>query len=493
MPQPPKPLRPGRSARDWSGAELRHWRTLRKLTQDQLGALVHVSGDLIAKLEKATRPCSPALAEALDAALDTGGVLSRHLELVTAEAARGKPEADNTPTEADSPAAAARNPGPHSHASGILPPSEQRPADPYGDGRTEGGTAHTTTDELVRVPCRTADGRIIFVAMPRRALLRGGVSGAALLALTPGPAVTRGSAHVPSADPVRHLRRMRRALVDCDNVLGPGHVLATVRDHIHLIQRLRAEAPGGLQRPLLQAQSEYAEFCGWLYQDTGDHARAQYWTDRALDWSHAVGDDELTAYVMARKAQLAGDMREAVEALDLAEAVQRLAAPHRRLRAMGILYGAHGHALRGEGLACRRSYDTVLELLSDPREESERRRGGWLDPAYVELHRAHSLSLLGEHREAAAMFETAIHSLPPAYRRDRGVYLTRSAVAHACGGEPEQAAAAGLAALPIAAETGSARVFHEMALLDARLAQWSTVPEVIEFRDALDGIVVREV
>ncbi|WP_371500398.1 helix-turn-helix domain-containing protein [Kitasatospora sp. NBC_00374] len=85
MPRPPRPLEPSRSAAHWLGAEIRHWRSLRGLTQNQLGALVHISGDLVSKMEKAERPCRPTHAAALDAALDTGGVLSRCLALANAE------------------------------------------------------------------------------------------------------------------------------------------------------------------------------------------------------------------------------------------------------------------------------------------------------------------------------------------------------------------------------------------------------------------------
>ncbi len=50
----------------------------------------------------------------------------------------------------------------------------------------------------------------------------------------------------------------------------------------------------------------YAEFLSWLHQDLGNTDAASYWLDRALQWSYTVGDDDLTTYVMARKAQLAG-------------------------------------------------------------------------------------------------------------------------------------------------------------------------------------------
>ncbi|WP_232832330.1 helix-turn-helix transcriptional regulator [Nocardiopsis sp. FIRDI 009] len=82
MPQPLKTLRPGRSARDWFGAELRHWRLKRGLTQAELGRQAWTSGSLIGKIETAERDCPEELARKLDEVLDTGGVLGRAQELV---------------------------------------------------------------------------------------------------------------------------------------------------------------------------------------------------------------------------------------------------------------------------------------------------------------------------------------------------------------------------------------------------------------------------
>jgi hypothetical protein len=202
---------------------------------------------------------------------------------------------------------------------------------------------------------------------------------------------------------------------------------------------------------------------------------------------------DLVTYDMVRKAQLAVEIHDSVEAIDLSDAVRHLAPPRSRLRAMGALSGAHGHALRGERTACQQAYDAAMDLVGGPRDDSPGQRGGWLDATYVQAQRAHSLSVLGDHRAAVEGFTRAISVLPPTFRRDRGVYLTRSAVAHARLGEPEQAAATGLRALPIAAQTGSARILGELVTLDADLRRWHTVPEVIEFRETLDGIVTHQV
>ncbi|WP_195911046.1 helix-turn-helix transcriptional regulator [Streptomyces kaniharaensis] len=347
----------------------------------------------------------------------------------------------------------------------------------------------------VRVGCRTSDGRVIFVTMPRRALLRTATAatGTAMLSAFGGPtAQPKPLALSPDVNPVHNMRQLRRSLVGCDNVLGPRNVVATAQEHVRLIQQLRRDASGRDRQDLMQVQAEYAEFCSWLYQDSGDHRAAQYWADRAIDWSGAAEDHELTVYITARKAQLAGDMKDPLEAVDLAESAQRLAMPGSRLGALGAVFGAHGHALLGDGLASQRGYDLALELVTRP-GDTEVRRGHWLNEAYVEAQRARSLSVLGDYEAATTGFDRAIRALPASFRRDRGVYLARSAGAQLHSVGPEQAAMTAAEALSIGISTGSARIFAELASLDGQLQRWSTVAAVTEFREALDSVMLHEV
>ncbi|MFF3006708.1 helix-turn-helix transcriptional regulator [Kitasatospora sp. NPDC057940] len=370
----------------------------------------------------------------------------------------------------------------------------------HGLGGTDTSmTAGTATMALmdggVRVGCRAADGRIIFVTMPRQALSHG-VSATSGVTRLSGLAMPNVQALppvlAPELHPVESLRSLRRSLVECDNILGPREVVATAQEHIQLIQHLRREATGHDRQALLQVLAEYAEFCSWLHQDGGDHRAAQYWAGRATDWASACGDRDLTAYITARKAQLAGDMRESADAVDLADYAERLARPGSRLSAMGAVYGAHGHALLGDELTAQHTFDRALALIADP-SEAPIGRGRWLDAAYVEAQRARSLSLLGHHHEAVAGFERAIRSLPPNFRRDRGVYLARSAISQLAANGPEHAAATGEAALAIAVTTGSARILTELATLDGLLQRCRGVPAVDRFREALDSHLLHEV
>lgn len=77
MSRPERDLYPDRSALDRFGYELRRWRKARGLSQDRLGTLVHVSGDLIYRIELGQRRPARDLAHRCDQALDTGEALLR--------------------------------------------------------------------------------------------------------------------------------------------------------------------------------------------------------------------------------------------------------------------------------------------------------------------------------------------------------------------------------------------------------------------------------
>ncbi|MGI5147225.1 helix-turn-helix transcriptional regulator [Plantactinospora sp. CA-294935] len=63
MGQKPRPLQPHLSAAYLFGARLRQYRVERALFQQSLGRLVHVSGDLIGKIEKGERKVNRDLAQ----------------------------------------------------------------------------------------------------------------------------------------------------------------------------------------------------------------------------------------------------------------------------------------------------------------------------------------------------------------------------------------------------------------------------------------------
>lgn len=90
MAQEPRKLTPTRSAQDLLGAELRHWRKVRGLSQDEVGARVFTSGDTLSKVEGAKRFPSREVVEGCDEVLGTGGILTRLWDLADAQRLDGR-------------------------------------------------------------------------------------------------------------------------------------------------------------------------------------------------------------------------------------------------------------------------------------------------------------------------------------------------------------------------------------------------------------------
>jgi transcriptional regulator with XRE-family HTH domain len=77
MPQQPRHLDPWVSSIAYFGAELRAQRTRNGMSQAELGRVVHISGDLIAKIEKGQRRPGTDLIHRLDRTLSARGSLAR--------------------------------------------------------------------------------------------------------------------------------------------------------------------------------------------------------------------------------------------------------------------------------------------------------------------------------------------------------------------------------------------------------------------------------
>ncbi|WP_405873357.1 MULTISPECIES: helix-turn-helix domain-containing protein [unclassified Streptomyces] len=75
-------LDPGASPLDYYGCELRRLREVAGLTQRQLGDILNYTGSLVGQIETARKVPTPEFSERADAALESGGMLSRLVELV---------------------------------------------------------------------------------------------------------------------------------------------------------------------------------------------------------------------------------------------------------------------------------------------------------------------------------------------------------------------------------------------------------------------------
>ncbi|MGH3794099.1 MAG: helix-turn-helix domain-containing protein [Pseudonocardiaceae bacterium] len=310
-------------------------------------------------------------------------------------------------------------------------------------------------DGEIIVPARTPDGRVVFVSVPRRVFLQGIGSAAVGLATTSLPLPTGASLPaVGDAHPVEHFQQMRKVLEANNMLFGPRRVIPVVREQIAI-------------------------------KDLSEYQLAESWLDRALGLSHLVGDRDLTAYILASKSELAGDMRVAADAIGAGEQAMKIATPRSRMAALAATRAARGHAINGDEAATQRSYDRARELLHTSDNDPDSPGGHWLNEDRLTLSQAHSWTLLGEYRRAVESFEAALTTVPNRLRLSRGAYLARAALAHAGDHEVENAATVGMQALGIAADTKSGRILTDLIRLDDTLARWKTTPAVADFRVAV--------
>ncbi|MFE4973092.1 hypothetical protein ACFRAR_13380 [Kitasatospora sp. NPDC056651] len=286
---------------------------------------------------------------------------------------------------------------------------------------------------------------------------------------------------------VNHLRGIMPGHYKAANLLGSRHALDAVTRHVRLLDRVQQSAGGRARDELLTIGARTAEFLGWLNQDLGDFDQALYWSDRAMEWAQEAGDDVMSAYVLFRKSNQATAQRDAQKAVSLARAAQRSAGATLRIRALAAQQEAQGHALLGNPRFAQAKFDEAHELAAEPDDShaDDALDLAYCTPTYVEMQRANCLIELGDPRTAVGMFETELQILPPIYRNDQGVYLSRLARAYAVSGEPEQAATAADRALSIAIDTESARAMSELSAAGKALQRWSAVPEVATFTGRL--------
>jgi hypothetical protein len=351
-------------------------------------------------------------------------------------------------------------------------PASEPNASDQADGNPLAPT--TTAVEVTAI----IDGRLVPVALDRRELLRAMlvVGGANMLT---GP-VAQSVPRRASVDPlvVEHFAKLRNVLVDSDSLLGPGHLMPTIHHQISMIEELREQTRGDLYTQLLATQAKWAEFAGWLSDDAGDLTMGIWWTDRAMELSQEAADVDLTAYVLARKAQQAWsrsrhNRRGIAQIIGLAEAAVRNKNASPSILAFGRILEAHGHALLGDATASQRALGLAEELVAVPYDgpltSEGGRLGGFCTPVYLRVQEANCWLSLDKPGRAVDAFNLALTAWPAAQERERGLHLAQLSFAYAAAGQPDEAIAAGLQAVYVASATQSARIAFELDAMTKRL------------------------
>jgi transcriptional regulator with XRE-family HTH domain len=267
-------------------------------------------------------------------------------------------------------------------------------------------------------------------------------------------------------------QQLRRSKAD-DGSFGPAMAMPLVLAVIDAVsQRLRDARPG-TRTQLLALGADGAEFVGWLYRDLDDPASATSWYDRAMEWAQAANDTSMQGYVLLKKSQMAYDQRDAQRVSMFAQAAQhgpwQLPA---RIRAEVTQQEAVGMAMLGEPIsAVERKTEQARQFLTRADDLTD----SYFTLETLSLRSAACYTEAGKPARAAQMFDQII-SKGTLSRRDVGFFSARRAAALALSGEPDEAAAVGLAAFQVAQDTRSERTLRVLGEVVRTLQPWSSRP-----------------
>ena len=425
------------------GIELRRRRVAAGLSLATLAARVHYSTSQLSKVETGRKAASPDLARRCDAALAAEGALAA---LVPAPRAGGTGAAGGTGTAGD-----------------------------------------------------------LWV-------LRLGTGGAGDLTVVPPPGTVAGPAGRPGAPGAgtrwgapggapRELDPQAlagyRSIFDTTRWIGqsapPAVLMPALVAHTHALASLAGAAPAATRPAALLLAARFAEYAGWIAQESGHDDGAIWWTDHAVELALAAGDRELAEYAYVRRALIALYRHDPVATVELAQ--RALAgATDPRVRSLASQAQAQGHALAGDYDQCRRALDAaaVLAATGD---------GSAIEPVIGTASIADQLPLvtgwclhdLGQPAQAVALLEPELARIPAGAHRARARFAARLALALASMRELEQACAVAEPILDTVASVDSATVRAELRTLARTLNRWHGDPAVRRIAPRLAAALHRPV
>ncbi|MFD4986850.1 helix-turn-helix domain-containing protein [Streptomyces sp. NPDC058374] len=273
--------------------------------------------------------------------------------------------------------------------------------------------------------------RLVLAAGAATVLLSTSVSGSAASASS-GAQAGDGSLTASARALLIHFRRMAQSC-------PPHTVLVPLAEQTRALVTLATDAERGTRDELLLVGSRFAEFTGWMAQESGHDEAALRWTDHAVRLAFQGGDHQLGHYALVRRALMAYYRGHAAETVSLSAA----ASDHRlapRIRGLAAQQEAEGHALAGDDSASLRALDRARGLLAAAREEGDPSPVGPIHlPDPVAMFTGWCLYDLGRPAAAAEALDAACAALSPQAHRNRARYGVRRALAHASAGEIDHA------------------------------------------------------
>ncbi|GAA0563209.1 hypothetical protein GCM10009546_26820 [Actinomadura livida] len=401
------------------------------LSLAQLGELLHYSKGHLSKIENGSKSPSPELARQSDAALGAQGAL------VSLVAGR---------------------------------PSDTEPPETASD------------EDEVWLMSMSPDGVNWFHPVNRREALT--LTTSSLIGFGLSSQGMAATARQPAA--VEVFRTMFEQARNLGQTASPGVVLPAAIAQTHVLRGLALQAPAGIREEFLMLGARFAEYAGWMAQESGNSRAALWWTAKAVDMAAAGNDHDLAVYALVRRALVTLYREDAAQTIELARQAQVRKDTPPRIRGLAAQREAQGHALAGDYDACMRSLDRARELLGHGSGRPEPSVLGTMnltDP--VSMVTGWCLYELGRPKEAGEILDAEVARIHPDALRSRARYGVRQALAHASAGQVEHACALTERLLAITDVVASATITADLRRLARVLSRWHTNPSVRDLYPAL--------
>jgi hypothetical protein len=268
----------------------------------------------------------------------------------------------------------------------------------------------------------------------------------------------------------------------------PGLLLPALIAQTHTLRELSAHADVRTRAALLALGSRYAEYVGWLVQETGNDQAALWWTRRAVELAAAGGDRALAGYALVRRALITLYRNDAVQTVALAARAQSSTLPS-RIRGLAAQREAQGHALAGDHSACMHALDRARVLLAQDSGFDGPVIGPMHLPDPVGMATGWCLVDLGRPQEASRHLDQQLALVGQDALRTQVRYGVRRALAYAVDGEIDHACALAGPLLDGVATVRSATVTTDLRRLARVLSRYSDHPSVRRLAPRLGTLI----
>ncbi|MEU7865255.1 helix-turn-helix transcriptional regulator [Dactylosporangium sp. NPDC049140] len=270
---------------------------------------------------------------------------------------------------------------------------------------------------------------------------------------------------------------------------APSSLLPHLILHTRELEAAAGAATGTAGPPLWQLAARYAEYTGWMAQESGNDEHARYWTDRAVELADEGGDRSLRGYALVRRAELAMYQLRHEETVALAQQAQRLDCGS-RVRGLAAQREAQGYAIGGSVSQCHRALERAERWLSEPETRGPLPALGTTNVTDLnDMAAGFSLVDLGDAARAAGLLRDQLERTPPYAYRMRARIGARYALALVGVGDVERGCAEARRVLQWCAATGSATIAADLRRLSRELNRWSSRPHVRELLPELAAAV----